>query len=103
MSASHYDGHSRAALRIGLALIVALVLLNEVVGLCDLIGHAPVSARHTVLATLLPASTGGAWSCFAIGLMALLPFAAARRPVLSGSVVLVAMAFISQWSTELFG
>ena len=95
---SPHDGHDRALLRKGLALVAGVEFLVEVLSVVDMLQDA-----HYQAAPAVPASALGAWALLIVVLGGLLMVALDRRVVPAGSAVLLAMLGVSLWQTSLFG
>lgn len=103
MSASLHAGYPRDPLRVGLAVLVGLQFLTEVLPVNEMSGRPPFSRRHDLLTRALPPSPPVLVAVSAVVFAGLLSFALGRRPVLAGLLSLGAMALVAQWSMELFG
>ena len=99
---SAWDGHDRAPLRIGIAVIAGLELLVE----CLQVGwQSRDPARFPPTGTLsewLGAIPGAALGIEAMILVGLVALARDRRPVIAGLWVLLWGALLSEWQTQIF-
>jgi hypothetical protein len=100
---SWWDQRSRAALRLGLALIVGVVFTSQAL----LISRMALDPQHFGGAGPLHRLLAGApwlpWFALAATLLGLAAVAADRRPVLGGVWALAWMAVLSVLQAELFG
>lgn len=103
MSASLHAGYPRGPVRVGLAVLIGLQFLTEVVPLGGMSDRPPFSHRHDLLTRALRPSPPVLVVVSAVVFAGLLVFARGRRPVLGGLVALGAMASVAQWSMEIFG
>lgn len=103
MSASLYDGYSRAPLRIGLAVITGVVLSTEALSVHMSIGSRFYVPTSAVLLRVIPQSPFILWAVVLAGLAGLVAFATDRRQVLSGTLALCSMAIIVKWAEEVNG
>lgn len=103
MSASHWSGHSRAPLRIGLAIIAALVFLVEVSSLAGYYQNPLLYVpRNAVLVGLIPPNNAVLAVVYLVGLVGLTGVAFDRYPVRGGLLALSCMALVCEWGLELF-
>jgi len=99
---SPYEGYSRAPLRIGLAVICAIVFLGEAYSVADMTrdGHY---AQVPGPLHLLPNHSLSAWLIYALICGGLLLLALDRRSLFAGIWSLFWMSVLSFWQRELFG
>ncbi len=101
-AASFWDGHDRAALRIGLALIVGIELAAECSQIAWQSGDPHFGATGTI-AVRLAEIPGAAWILLALALGGLVALGLDRAAILGGALTLAVGAMISAWQTALVG
>ena len=99
---SPYDGYSRTPLRIGLAVISAIVFLGEAYSVADMTRDAHFAAKAGPL-HLLPNHPASAWVVYALICGGLFFMALDRRNILAGVWSLSWMSVLSYWQRDLFG
>ncbi|MDI1478675.1 hypothetical protein [Polyangium sp. y55x31] len=100
---SPYDGHSRTALRVGLAVIAGIVFLDAAFEVASMAKDPHFVPRAPGLLCFLPNTPALAWVLFGLVAVGLLFFALDRFVIAAGAWAIGWMAVLSQWRTELFG
>lgn len=98
LAGSPYDGHDRAPLRVGLAVIAGVVFLAETRTVVQMLEDPHFRAAYAV-----PTSPALAWGLFALVVLGLVLHALDRWALAAGAVALGGMTGISLWQTSLFG
>jgi hypothetical protein len=99
---SPYDGYSRTPLRVGLAVISAIVFLGEAYTVADMTRDAHYAQVPGPL-HLLPSHPVSAWLIYALICAGLLFLALDFRSMFAGIWTLSWMSVLSYWQRELFG
>ena len=99
---SYWDGHSRAPIRIGIAVIAAAEFAGQAYQISWQSQNANFGASGA-LARALVSVPGAAWLGLALIAVGLVLVAIDRRPLLGGVWALAWMALMSVWETEVFG
>lgn len=100
---SAWDGHDRAPIRIGVAVIAGLELLVECAQVSWQSRDVSRFAATGRVSEILGAVPGAAWMIFAMILLGLWAMARDRRPIVAGLWVLAWGALLSEWQTQIFG
>lgn len=100
---SYWDGHSRAPIRIGIALVAGSEWFVE----CVQVGWQSQDPVHFVprgaLAQLLASIPGATWMIYGMIAVGLVALATDRRPAVGGLWALCWAALLSEWQTQIFG
>lgn len=102
MISSYWSGRSRAPLRVGLAIISAVIFLVEVSSLADYYQNPLYVPRNAVLVGLIPPTHAVLAAVYLVGLVGLAGVALDRRPARGGLLALFCMALVCEWALELF-
>jgi hypothetical protein len=110
---SPYDGYSRATLRVGLALVSAVVFLGEASTVASIVGDPHYADRSRAMLhfadrsgailRIFPSSPALAWVLYAFIVLGLLLLALDRFALAAGAWTLGWMCVMSQWQAALFG
>lgn len=100
---SWWDGRSRATLRIGLPVIMALEQLVEAFQVAAQAADPTRFPPSGALARALGTMPGAAWGIYAMIGLGLLLVARDRAPVRAGLWALAWATLLSEWQTQIFG
>ncbi len=100
---SYWDGHSRAPIRVGIALVAGIEWFVE----CIQVGWQSQDPEHFMprgdLAQWLATLPGAVWVIYGMIAAGLWALASDRRPIVGGLWALAWAALLSEWQTQIFG